>query len=532
MLHELVVRNLGVIESASVVLRPGLTAITGETGAGKTLVTGALLLLAGGRADPAMVRAGADEAEVEGRFVWTGPGDEPNEVIVRRVIPADGRSRAYLDGRLATAAAIGETVGDLIDLHGQHGQQTLLRGPARRGALDRFGDIDTTELVNVRLELAEAVARRSEFGGDSRARARELELLTFQVEEIAEAAIEADDEDEVLRRDERILGDASAHRDAAIGAGSLLSADGTVGDGLARALALIDGREPFAESAERLRNVIAEVGDIAAELRGSGEGITDDPARLAAISERRRQLGELRRKYGATLADVVAFEAEAKERLNVLEGWEQRAAALEDEIAALQDRLRAIEASVGHQRRAAAPQLADRVQGQLRELALPAAVVEVSVGDDPGDDVDFLVSTNAGTPPMPIAKVASGGELSRVMLALQLVVASAPPLMVFDEVDAGVGGQAATAVGQALARVATGRQVLVVTHLPQVAAYATHHIRIEKRSEEASATTSLVELDAGERIVELSRMLSGEPDSATAQSHAAELLEKASGNQQ
>lgn len=525
MLHELVVRNLGVIEEARLVLGAGLTALTGETGAGKTLVTEAVSLLSGGRADPGFVRPGAAEAEVEGRFVLPGP--DGDEIIIRRVIPLEGRSRAYIDGRLATAGAIVESVGDLIDLHGQHGQQTLLRAPARRAALDQFGNIDPSPLAEARHALRQARSELDSLGGDDRARAREIELLRYQIEELAAAGITEADEDEKLIAEERLLGDASSHREAAIGAGSILSVDGTVGDGLARALSLLGERAPFNEQVERLHQVIAEVTDLADELRGSAEGIADDPARLAAVGERRRVLSELRRKYGNTLAEVIAYADEMQLRLETLESYEARAAKIEDDIVRLTAAEAKAAAKIGAARRKAAPKLAAQVQDRLQGLALPSAKVEVSVGDDPGDDVDFLVSMNPGSPPLPIAKVASGGELSRVMLALQLVVADAPPTIVFDEVDAGVGGEAATAVGQALANVSAGRQVLVVTHLAQVSAFATDHVHISKSTDGDSSVTTLEKLDDAGRIIELSRMLSGSPDSETARSHAAELLDGA-----
>lgn len=534
MLHELVVRNLGVIEEAVLVLGPGLTALTGETGAGKTLVTEAVALLGGGRADPGFVRPGADEAEVEGRFVLPGP--DGDEVIVRRVIPADGRSRAYIDGRLATAGAIVEAVGDLIDLHGQHGQQTLLRAPSRRAALDQFGSIDPAPLAEARHAVRQVRAELSQLGGDDRARAREIELLRYQIDELEQAGISDPEEDQKLIAEESLLGDATSHRESAIGAGSILGADGVVGDGLARALGLIGDRKPFATHAERLHAVIAEVTDIADELRGDAESIPDDPARLVAVGERRRVLAEIRRKYGATLTDVIEFASEANDRLATLEAYEARAAEIEGELERLVQAEVKAAAKLGKLRRKAAPELAARVQERLQELALPSAQVEVAVSNDPddpldaGDNVDFLVSMNPGSPPLPIAKVASGGELSRVMLALQLVVADAPPTIVFDEIDAGVGGQAATAVGRALNNVARGRQVMVVTHLAQVAAFANQHVHIAKSADDSSSVTTLSRLDDVGRVVELSRMLSGSPDSETAQSHAAELLAEA-GNQ-
>lgn len=530
MLHEMVVRNLGVISEASLVLGPGLTALTGETGAGKTLVTEAVSLLTGGRADPALVRTGASEAEVEGRFVFVGTDPdggvgEIEEVVVRRVIPATGRSRAYIDGRLATAGAIADAVGDLIDLHGQHGQQSLLHAAARRGAVDRFGDIDASPLADARFRLRQAMERLDQFGGDARARAREIELLRFQLDELCAAGIDDADEDDLLREQESLLGDAQAHREAAEVAASLLGVDGLVGDGLAQALVALRDRAPFTEHTARLHSVIAEITDLSESMRGDAEMIADDPGKLAEVGARRQVLAELRRKYGATLAEVISYRDELATRLDDLESFDERAAALDAEIDELRLEVADEAARLGAARRKIAPTLASLVEQRLRDLALPNAAFQIDVGDDPGDNIEFLVAMNPGAPMLSIARAASGGELSRIMLALQLVVAEAPPTVIFDEIDAGVGGEAATSIGRALADVSEGRQVLVVTHLAQVAAFADHQVNIEKSSDGDGATTTLTRLDDAGRVVELSRMLSGSPDSEAARRHARELLD-------
>jgi DNA repair protein RecN (Recombination protein N) len=523
MLTELAVSDLGVISELSLVLGPGLTAVTGETGAGKTLVVEAIELLVGGRADPSTVRHGAAEAVVEGRFEL----DEV-EVIVRRVIPAVGRSRAYVDGRLATATTLAELGRALVDLHGQHDHQSLLSSAMQRDALDRFGGIDLEPLLAARKELRAIDLERDELGGDERARAREIDLLRFQVDEIAAAGLTDPGEDDDLVRTEAILGDALAHRDAAHAALEALDADDGAGSGLAVALAALDGRAPFVELTDRLRGIAAEVSDLASTVRTVGESIEDDPARLAAVQERRRQLSELRRKYGATLADVIAFHAETAARLAALEDRDRLAAELDGRRLEVVAGLAAAEQSVGRARRRAAPRLAEATQEHLAELAMPNAVVRIEVGDDPGDDVSYLLGANVGSPPLPLSRVASGGELARSMLALRLVLTEAPPTLVFDEVDAGIGGTAATAVGRALASLATSHQVLVVTHLPQVAAWADVQVGITKREVDGQTFTDAEVLDAEGRQVELARMLSGSPDSATARRHAGELLASSS----
>jgi DNA repair protein RecN (Recombination protein N) len=296
------------------------------------------------------------------------------------------------------------------------------------------------------------------------------------------------------------------------------------------ALAAVTGRRPFGTSEERLRALVAEVVDVAAELRGAGEAIDEDPERLELVRARRQLLRELRRKYGETLADVIAEGERLRVRLAELQGHDERAAELESELAAAREVEAVAAAEVAAARRAAAPGLAARIQENLVELAMPRAQVTIDVsGEGPADDVEIRLAANPGTAPLPLAKVASGGELARTMLALRLVLTDAPPTLVFDEVDAGIGGQAAVAVGRALARLGHEHQVLVVTHLPQVAAYADAQVRVAKQSDDVATVSHAAVLDRSERVIELSRMLSGQPDSDAARVHAAELLASAAG---
>ncbi len=519
MLSELAVTDLGVIRQLSLVLADGMVAVTGETGAGKTLVVEAIELLVGGRADPSMVRHGAEEAVVEGRFVVAG-----DEVVVRRVVPASGRSRAYIDGALATAGALAELGTTLVDLHGQHDHQSLLSPAVQRDALDRFGGVDLGPRAEARRQLAELDRQLAELGGDERARAREIDLLRFQVDELAAAGLADPDEDEHLAAEEELLADALAHQEAALVALAALDADEGAVAGVARAAAALDGRAPFADSLERLRILEAELVDVASTVRARGESIEDDPARLDAVQQRRRLLHELQRKYGDSLAEVIGFEAEARQRLEALTDRDRLAVDLDGRRATARAALAEAERQVGAARRAAAPRLAEATLAHLVELAMPQARMAVEVEGEAGDDVSYLLAANPGSPPRPLVKVASGGELARTMLALRLVLSAAPPTLVFDEVDAGVGGAAATAVGRALAALATDHQVLVVTHLPQVAAWAGVQVGISKREQDATTVTEAQVLAGTEREVELARMLSGSPDSTTARRHAAELL--------
>ena len=519
MLSELAVRNLGVIEELELVLSDGMTAVTGETGAGKTLVVGAIDLLTGGRADPVLVRPGSPEAEVEGRFVT---GD--SEVVLRRVIPVQGRSRAYIDGHLATAAALGELGRELIDLHGQHAHQSLLRGPVQRAALDCFGAVDTKTLAGLVDDLRATDADLAELGGDSRARFREIDLLRHQLAEIDAAAITDPGEDERLDREESVLADAAAHRQAAAQAIGLLGADSGVSDGLGRAQSALAGREPFAGLVGRIADATAEIADIAAEARASMEAIEDDPAVLAALRERRQLLSGLRRKYGSTLAEVLEYRAQSAQRLDELEGHEERAASLEARRTEVARRLAAEQARVRGERSGAAPRLAAAVESHLSALAMGSARLAVDVGGNAGEEVTFRLAANPGHEPLTLSRVASGGELARTMLALRLVLTAGPETLVFDEVDAGVGGAAARAVGASLAALSSGHQVVVVTHLPQVAAHAQHHLALEKTEVAGGIRVRLRSLAEQDRLVELSRMLSGSPQSVTGLQHAEELL--------
>jgi DNA repair protein RecN (Recombination protein N) len=528
-LVELAVTDLGVIDRARLLLGPGLTALTGETGAGKTMLVEAIALLLGGRADPALVRPGAAEAVVEGRFV-----DGDDEVVLTRVVPRDGRSRAYVDGRMATAGALAERGRQLVDLLGQHAHQALLTTAAQREALDRAAGIDLSPLHQARQRVTEIDRRLAGLGGDAGARAREIDLLRYQLAEMEAAGLGDPDEDTTLDTEEDALADAAAHREAAAAAAEAVAAEGGARDALAAAHAAVQGRAPFADLAERLAGALAEVEDLAGELRDGIDRVVDDPERLARVRERRQLLVDLTRKYGSagadatgagTLADVLAYEQEASGRLADLEAHDERAAALDAERARAVAAVAKAEAAVGRARRKAAPALAAAVTGHLRALALPGAEVRVTVGaTDPGDDVAVLLSADRGAPALPVAKAASGGELARTGLALRLVLTAEEPTLVFDEVDAGIGGEAAVAVGRALADLAADRQVLVVTHLAQVAAFATAQIGVTKRVGDGSVTSQAVLIEGDERVVELSRMLSGTPDSPRVREAAAELL--------
>ncbi|HEX4862723.1 MAG TPA: DNA repair protein RecN [Acidimicrobiales bacterium] len=543
MLTELRVTNLGVIQDVTMVVGTGMTALTGETGAGKTLLVDAISLLLGASTDADLVRPGAAEALVEGRF--TDPAGE--ERILTRVVPATGHSRAYIDGRMASAANLGDVAGQLVDLHGQNGRQALLGPAAQRALLDQFASIPTDEVTAARRALKELEASRAAFGGDERARAREMDLLRYQIDELDKAGLESAEEDERLSDEEDTLAAASSLREAAAHVHAELTAEDGVTERVGSLLHLVAAGKALSTVHDRLAAVALELSDLAQETRLAVDSLEDDPERLEWIGARRQLLRDLRRKYGESLEDVIAFRDLSRQRLEELESHDQRAACLDREIEVAQADLAEKERELLSRRQAAAPALSAAVETRLRELAMPRARFVIEVGDQPpGDSVTWMLGANPGEPVLPLSKVASGGELARTMLAARLAVAAgltaasetiscdspvgpgstvpSAGTLVFDEVDAGIGGEAAVAVGRALAALSSDYQVLVVTHLPQVGSFADSHLVVEKREEGDRTVASVKSVDGADRVVELSRMLSGSPNSETARRHAEELL--------
>ena len=524
MLLELSVQNLGVIESSSLVLGPGVSVLTGETGAGKTMVVQAIQLLTGGKADASMVRTGAKEATIEGRFE-TPDGDE---LILRRVIPSEGRSRAYLNDSLAGASQLADTGSILVDLHGQHQHQSLLQTKVQRLALDNYAQIDLTPLNDARNAIRQLLDQLDQMGGDAKARAREIDLLRFQIEELTQAQLTDPAEPETLEELEEVLADASEHIEHGSRALENINGENGLMDTLGTIISSLVDRTPYRDVTERLRSLEAELSDIVTAMRDKVDSIEDDPQRLSEVRERRQLLVDLQRKYGDTISDVIKYHLEGIQRLEDLENYEAVAAQLETELAAAQTRLAQEAKTVAELRRRSAPQLANEVNQYLPALALDHASVSVIVeGDDPADEIEIMFRANSGTNWHPLSKVASGGELARVMLALRLVLTAGPPTLVFDEVDAGIGGAAALAVGKALSHLGADHQVLVVTHLPQVAAFGDQHLVVDKVDDGSHVVSTVHEVEGDIRIRELARMLAGQPDSETGQDHAAELLQEA-----
>jgi DNA repair protein RecN (Recombination protein N) len=527
MLVELSIENLGIIESSRLTFDSGFTAFTGETGAGKTMLVEAIGLVVGQRADVSVIRDGAEEARVEARFVTSGP-DGDVETILCRVLHREGRSRAYINDRMATVATLAEVGQSLVDIHGQHAHQRLMSASVQRDSLDAFGKVDTSALREAREAVTQIDANLAALGGDEKSRVREIDLLSFQCEEIENAGLSRPDEDQALSREEDELGDVVRHQEALQKVSALLSDDGNAVDLLGQVSRSLSPISSMREVRERVENLLAELNDISHTVRGAAENSEENPERLEEIRLRRQALRDLVRKYGDTIADVMAFGAEARIRLNELLSYSERVQDLETSQVAALKVLHSRQLEVGRQRRKTAPGLAAAVEKRLRLLALPHATIQVSVGDeatDPsGEAVSFMLAANPGSAPMPITKVASGGELARVMLALRLVLTTDPATMVFDEVDAGIGGAAAVAVAQALRELGNDHQVFAVTHLAQVAASAHSHIVVSKSVKSGKTYGRATKVLQEDRVGEIARMLSGGIADESALTHAQEIL--------
>ena len=557
MLEEIRISQLGVIDSSTLELGPGLTVITGETGAGKTMVVTALGLLLGARADSGAVRSGATTARVEGvvdaehlaafaAAVEEAGGEvEDGRVLLARNLSAEGRSRAFVGGASVPVARLAEVASELVAVHGQSDQHRLLQQRAQREALDRFGGRSLTGLLTTYADLFQrlnATERElEEVVASARERAREADLLRFGLGEI-EAVSPAAGEDVELAAEESRLGFADTLRTAAESARESLSSEEGSADALATTSAartLLDGvreHDPEAgELADRLAEITYLLSDVAADVASYAARLDTDPARLAAVSERRSALTALTRKYGDTIDEVLAWADGSAARLLDLDGTDERIEALRADQERLGAELATAAAALSAARTEAAGRLSTQVTDELALLAMPDSRLEVAVTPSErytasgADDVELLLAANVGSGPRPLHKGASGGELSRVMLALEVALAGTSPVptFVFDEVDAGVGGAAAVEVGRRLAQLARTAQVLVVTHLPQVAAYADRHVLVEKSDDGTVTSSGLTVLDDAARERELSRMLAGLSDSDTALAHARELLEVA-----
>lgn len=574
------IQGLGVIDEATLDLHPGLTVITGETGAGKTMVVTGLHLLGGGRADTSRVRSGADRAVVEGRFRLAegSPAaelaaeagartDEDGSLIASRTVASDGRSRAHLGGRSVPAGVLADLADGMLAVHGQNNQLRLLRPAEQRGVLDRFaGGAVARPLAAYRAVREDWIAAGTELSQRrerSRELAREADLLSHGLAEIT-AADPQPGEDAALTAEARRLADADQLREvASIARAALAGAAGAdmgeagdpdapnaldlVGEARRRLQAVED--PALAPLIPRLEEAAALLSDVGAELSGYLEGLDADPGRLEQVLSRQAELKALTRKYAADVDGVLAWAEQARTRLGEVDTSEEALSELAARRDDLAGQLAGLAAEVSAARAEAARALAEAVTTELAGLAMAQATMDVSVsateagdgdphaicvagrrlhaGSDGTDEVELRLAPHPGAAPLPVHKGASGGELSRVMLAVEVVLADADPVptLVFDEVDAGVGGRAAVEIGRRLARLARTHQVVVVTHLPQVAAYADRHLAVDKATYRTGLTRSGVrELDRQARVAELARMLAGLDDTETGRAHAEELL--------
>ena len=556
MILELRVENLLLIERAELRLEPGLNVITGETGAGKTVLAHALDLLLGGKPRPGIVRPGAPEAYVEGVFsVFDGLlegdaladlrerlPDDVDEIVLGRRVGAEGRTRAFVPGRSASAADLRELGGRLLSFYGQHEHRRLTLSSAQLDILDAFcgpGHSAVREKyvachARVRSLRAELEALRARAG----ARDRDRDLLAFELDEIEALDPAVEEEADLLVERGRLRQIDGLRAAAGAGAEAIAPEDGGgggAGMALSEAERLADavaGADPALDAlAERLRAVRIEADDLGAELRRYASGLEAEPGRLEEVEARLEQYDRLRRKHGGSVESVLAHAHHCRAELARLERSDEDEARAAAELEAAQGEEAALAKKLSKARATAAPKLAERVLEELAQLAMEGAefAVELQPREELGpagaERVEFVIAPNPGVPAMPLRETASGGEMSRAMLALLTAAGAAgDTTLVFDEVDAGIGGQTARAVGERLRALAEGRQIVCITHLPQIASLARRHFRIEKSAETDLARTTVEALDDGDLVAELCRMLGADTSDAGARRHAEELL--------
>ena len=555
MLSELRIRNFALIDRLSVRLGPGLNVLTGETGAGKSIVVGALSLLLGERASADVVRAGEDRASVEGVFDVTGRDDlarlldergfEPEDgiLVLKREVAVEGRSRAWVNGSPTTASVLGELGRALVDLHGQHEHQTLLKREEQRAILDAYAGNEALAhevaaahraVLELRRELDALETRR-------RAAAERADFLRFQADEIEKAALKADEE-EALEDEARRLSHseelttlaAGLHRALGGGDGALVGRLASLHRSIDQLVRIDGAQESLRELYDTAYYALEEM---AQRMEAYGAGIEHDPARLEEIRRRQDVIFRLKTKYGQTLAEVIEKGRAARAELDLVDGAGFEATALRKRMDAAEEELGRLAGDLSRRRAAAMEKLAGEVNGVLPELGMAGGIFRAlalplaSPGAHGAEEVEFRVALNKGFDPKPLAGVASGGELARIMLALKTILArlDAVPTLIFDEVDTGIGGRVALQVGDKMREVAGSHQVFAITHLPQIASRAHLHLLVSKRERDGRTATDVQALDASERVQEIARMLGGDPESAVSLEHARELLERGVG---
>ncbi len=552
MLRELRVRNLALIEKAGLQFDPGLNVLTGETGAGKTVLVEALSLLLGGRGDSGMVAGGAERMELEAAFDISGnrrlrellesedlAADEGEELILRRVIGADGKSRCYVNGRLSTVSTLSRIGDHLVDIHGQHEHQRLLRPATHLEYLDEYGGREHLERLRCyrsRYEAWREAAQALEVAEmDEAERLREIDLLRFQVREIESVGPREGEMEELLRERKRMQNREELFSAARI-AYDLLAGDGGEGviDRLGEAESALQRAsfldEELAQWCGRLREAQESLSELTRAMHAFAEGLDFDPGHLEEMESRLRALTDLARKYGGETAAILEHLERSRRRLEELENFDARREDLRREAESAHAAARKAADELSSSRRELAQRLTHETNRELEELNMAGMRFRAhceggaELGPSGGDRVEFQVTPGKGMPYRPLARIASGGELSRITLALKLALARADfvPTLVFDEVDAGIGGNTADVLAEKLARISSYHQVLSITHLPQIAARSHKHLAVSKRESGGRMRTEVKPLGSEERVDELVRMLGGEE--ATARRHARALL--------
>ncbi len=558
MLEELGVRNYALIENLTIRFSEGFNVLTGETGAGKSILIGALGLLIGGKADVSAIREGSEETLVTGTVIveknreameWLrehGINSEDGVVILRRTIKKSGRGTIYIQSVPVTRAELSEFTALLFDIHGQHDHQSLLSNDNQRKLLDRYGRIEERvesffkkfkRFSHVREEYDNILANEKN-------RKRQIDFLRYSIEEIDRAKL-YDGEEEELENERKILSNAEklysfvegAYTSTAEGKNGAMAYVRNLRGFLTQAVEIDD---KLGELLKRCEDIYYSLEDISEELRSYRDSIQFDPERLNVVEERLALVRALEKKYGNTIGEILRYREEAERELSNLENWEDRKAELESEIKRLESELKDDSEYISNKRKKSAELLSRTIEEELKHLGMAGARFKVVVEEKKSktgksllgpygrDNIEFMISPNKGESFKKLKAIASGGELSRVMLAIKTILSVSDHIdtMIFDEIDAGIGGEVAISVGERLKRLAEEKQVLCITHLATIASYADNHIKVEKIERESRTVTTVKNVDGEERVKEIARMLAGDKEEATSLRHAKELLEK------
>ncbi len=559
MLEELNIKDFALIDSVSVEFMPGFNILSGETGAGKSILIGALSFLLGGKAGTEVIRTGAAEARVSGTLfidkgnteaaAWLserGMEAENGRVLLRRMLRDNGRSAAWIQDTQVTRTELADFTSSHFDIHGQHEHNSIMKVSENRRILDSFAGI-TEEVIRFTELYSSLVEKRramEEMNTSDAERAGKIELLTFAADEIENASLSAGEEDELTAEESRLGQFEKLYGNMESVTDILSGGEGTVVPSLKKVRSLLEHAVSIDPSLDtvlsRFENAYYEFADIADGIRAYKNTLVFDPARLEQVQERLALIFRLKKKYGTAVSDVIAYAASAREQLERLVKWEGNKAGLEKDIAALEKEVYRAGRIISSKRAEAAQRMAGEIERVLRDLGMTGTRFSVGLSVKEGqddfqrcgpygfDDIEFLIRANPGSPLRPLAKIASGGELSRVMLAIKTVLADSDTArtLVFDEIDTGIGGEVSVAVGSHLKKLSVHRQILCITHLASIAVYADNHIKIEKSVETGKTTTRIYPIEGQERVGEIARMLSGDAASGASLDHARSLLEK------